>query len=188
MTSLFFQVTDFTTGDEFRFSKYTFREGSDAAFVPSLRIVGDSDLRAKIAAADYTPAGNQSIFSDWNSDGCILYIDTSGHLHFEGDGTTGAINEASSAYTFVDGQATEVRVTLDVSAGDMVWYQDGVQVDTDTFTAQPLDPGGRTLVVGADYLGTGLLFDGDIYWAERRDGIDGPVVARFDAGDVAAAL
>jgi hypothetical protein len=182
------EVASADAADIYLIDKTTLREGSDATFLPSLRIVGDLDLRARIAADDYTAAGNQSIMSDWNGDGCVLYVDTSGHLHFEGDGTTGSIDEASSLFTFVDGAATEVRVTLDVSAGNMVWYQDGVQVDTDTFTAQPLDPGGRSLIVGADYLGTGLLFAGDIYWAERRDGIDGPVVARFDSADVAAVL
>ena len=177
------------TGDALRIDTLQISAGASSpiAFTPSLRIVGDLDLRAKATADDWT-SGNRALMSNYNGDGFLLYHDASGYLHFESGGATSAIDESSALYTFVDGQTAEVRVTLDVSAGNIVWYESGVQVDTDTFTAQALDPGSNQLSVAADYLGTGLLFAGDIYYCEVRDGIAGPVVARFDAADVLAAL
>ena len=49
-------------------------------------------------------------------------------------------------------------------------------------TTGAASPSGSTLYVGAAG-GAGSYLDGDLYYVEVRDGIDGPVVARMDADD-----
>ena len=166
-------------------------EGTDASFVPSLRIVGDLDLRAKLAADDWTPSATMQIFDAYTSNkGFAWIVLTDGRLYtLNGDGS-GPRESYAANPGLTNGTAHELRYTMDVSSGTVLFYIDGAQTsDTNSETAAASEPSGDDLTVGASGTGTNP-FDGNIYWCEVRDGIgdSAPVVARFDAADVAAVL
>lgn len=174
-----------TAGGVAYLDTFCMRSGSDATFVPSLRIVGDLDLRAKVAPDDWTPTSNQYLLTTISGfDGYNLVLLTTGAVaSSNGDGSS-ARAETSPVLTATDGAAYEIKAQWDVSAGSMEWFQDGVSLGTDTYSAGASSPSTASLVVGAESAGT-LPFDGDVYYVEVRDGIDGPIVARMDATDAA---
>ena len=153
-------------------------------FVPSLRIVGDLDIEAKLAADDYTPTADITIVDCLNSnDGYRLAITTGDLIELSYGNGSSDRTQTSTATGLSDGTAHVIRATVDVSTGAVVYYIDGVQHDTDTMTT-----GAGTVTDITDlYVGAtsadAELFDGDVYYVEVRDGIDGPVVARMDADD-----
>ncbi|GAG43835.1 unnamed protein product, partial [marine sediment metagenome] len=155
------------------------RTGTDATFTPSLRIVGDLDMRAKIAADDWTPAVPDVIISKWGAvDSYFLRIDaTTGNLKlYVNDGASS--NVASSVTTGVtDGDAAEIRTAWDNAANQVTYYVDDVQLGiVRTLTAGALIAGSEPVLIGARDGGNVGMLAGDIYYAEIRDGIDGPVV------------
>lgn len=169
-----------STAADYYVGKACVRAGTDPAFVPSLRVVGDLDMRAKVAA-DYSSLSRSGIIENYNTAGYRLeFFNTTSLLL----ATTGS-DYLIAAHGLSDGDAAEIRGTVDVSTGDFEVFVDGSSVASATKTAGPLNPS-ADLVVGS-WTSTVFLFDGDIYWAEVRDGIDGPVVARFDAVDTAKA-
>lgn len=161
-------------------------EGPSTSFVPSLRIVGDFDFEAKFSMPDATPASRADLFDNGygvSNDGYRFTVETSGELGFWFWGTTGAVGEASSGFSNSNDAVVVARVTADVSSGNVTWYKNGTQFDTDTFTAQTPVPSGNRLAIGASYAGVAELFTGDLYYVIVRDGIGGPAVCRFDAAD-----
>lgn len=168
--------------DVIYFAAPCLRAGSDGSFVPSLRIVGDLDLRAMLAADDYTPTANQWIIGNRNGfDGYGLLLLTTGTWYpYHGDGSSHR-NSGVSLGTLVNGTAYEVQVTFTQSDGKWRGYLDGELLYTTSATnTNDGSPSGDVMAVAASITGT-LPFDGDMYWAESRDGIDGPRVARWDA-------
>lgn len=154
-----------------------------ASFIPSLRIVNDVDLRAKFAADDATPASAQSLLHMRSgNNGYAMTLGTGGELvvyHGTGSATR---QETSSGLDIDDGEIVEVRSTLDISAGTWTHYKNGTQFDQSTgFATAAGSPHAAALAAAADTGGSSGNFDGNVYYAEVRDGIGGPVVARFDA-------
>lgn len=161
------------------------RAGTDSTFVPSLRIVGDLDLRAKFAATDATPTSATMVTSTLSgNNGYALSLGTGGELvvyHGTGSGNRA---ETSSGLSITDASVVDVRSVFDISAGTWTHYKNGVQFDSSgSFATTAGSPSGTSLIVGSNVAGTGSLWNGDIYYVEVRDGIDGPVVARMDADD-----
>lgn len=162
----------------------------------SLDIVGDIDIRARIAPDDWTPSADQAIVSKSHTTGnqrsYQLVLQSPGNLRFtwSTDGTgTGATNADSTTSTgFTNATAHWVRVTLATATGTVTFYTSD---DGETWTqlgaavvvgATSIFAGTATANIGARSAGTADLFAGLIYRAEIRNGINGTVVAdpRFD--------
>lgn len=179
-------TTGVATGETWKVGQSQLVQAADvpSTFVPSLRIVGDIDIEAKAAATDWTSASQYLIaFGDQSTYGYTLVFDATPRMYFFWDGN----NENTTAWSFTDGVPAVVRVTRDAGTGAVVWYQDGSQIDTDTSTpsAISLPTSTITMNVGTNNADT-IQFTGDFFYAEVRDGIDGVVVARFDAEQLAS--
>lgn len=167
---------------------------------PAVSITGDIDIRIRLAMTDWTPAGVQVLLmkSATNNNSFRTFISTNGRPRFDYsvDGVNFVILNATAAPSVADGAALGIRISVDVNdgAGNHV-----VKFWTSTDFG-PANPGTWTqLGSTVTNAGTISLFDGTaplrlgdrdnplagkVYYAELRNGIDGPVVARFDpAGD-----
>jgi len=166
---------------------------------PSLRITGDIDIRFEFAPNDTSPTAVQSIINraisgDWSYQ---VGLRTNGAIRFTWSANGSATMAAdSSALPYAGGERIIMRVTMDVDNGAsqrVIRYYTGAS-QAGPWTEMPGSPvtqagitsiwaGARTLEVAAQNVGVQEPFAGSIYWAEIRNGIDGQVVARFDARD-----
>jgi hypothetical protein len=178
-------------------------QGSGSAAVAStpdtatLDIVGDIDLRVRVAAADWTPAAAQVLIAKWNTSGnqrsYALSLSTAGELVLEWS-TSGAVGtvltktSTANLSTLAGGAIKWVRATLDVDNGasgntvafytsddNSTWTQLGASVVTGTATSifsstAVLELGARNSS-GADFLA------GKVFAAQVLTGIAGTVVA-----------
>jgi len=167
------EVTSFDSGENYYIGAACLREGSDASFVPSLRISGDLDNKFDVALDDYTSA--QVLY---DNDGMKVTLDGSG------DFTIDAWGDTSSALSPLSPLTNGTQYTISVegveSTGVVTLKIDGVAQDTDTLT--PTTPTWSDLFVFADST-PGNYADGKLYSATLRDGIDGPIVASIATGD-----
>lgn len=163
----------------------TYQSATASTFVPSFRIVGDLDVRAHIAATDATPVSAETLIGQRSGNsGYAMTIGTGGELVVYYGTGSGTRVETSSGASISDGVATVLRSYFDLSAGTWYHLQDGVQFDSSpSFATTAGSPYAGALAAGADSGGAAGFFDGDVYYVEVRDGIDGPVVARMDAED-----
>jgi len=170
-----------TTGDQFTITQPMLARNGVTAFDPSIRIVGNLDLRAKVSLPNYVD-GAQTILTTWNNAGFNWSVFTAGQLRGSYRTGTNSRSVSSAAPGFVNGEVYEVRATFDVATGEWAFYKDDVLISDHTVATGAGSFSDRELRVGrgssADYI------TGNVYWAEVRDGIDGPVVGRFDAEDV----
>lgn len=162
-------------------------------------ITGDIDISAKIALDNWTAAGAKSIvskFGDGGNRGYNFSVNPGGGLYlwYSTDGTANATIGSTIALPFVNGEDLWVRVTCDVDNGSggnetkfyysengSSWTQLGdtiVGVGTLSFYANtdPLYLGTRS---GSD------TWNGKLYKAIIRNGINGTIVASPDFGMVA---
>lgn len=164
----------------------------------ALDIVADIDLRADVALADWTPAGNVALVSKFAAapqSSYMLSVEAvTGKLRIltSVDGT--ALNSMVStvAVPASDGSRMAVRATLDVDNGAAgktatfytaptlagPWTQLGAAVTTGGTTS--IFAGTAPLEVGSHTGGTANLWAGIVHGAEVRAGIGGTVVAAPD--------
>jgi hypothetical protein len=171
----------------------------------ALSITGDIDVRAWLAAANYTTTDRQTIFAKYatagNQRAYWFYIQGSGTgtaktlvLQISPDGVGVEVFSSSVALPTANFDKVWVRATLDVddgaggkiarfytSADGNVWSQLGADVAS-AGTTSILD---STANLDIGILNTALGFIGNIYRAQIRNGIDGPIV--FDADFTQAA-
>lgn len=164
---------------------------------PSVSITGDIDLRAKISLDDWSPATIQTILSNQSAGdpqrAWLFQVDGAGRLSFTwypaGTAASQIQKNSTAAVGVADGSTLWVRATLVVSTGQATFYTspDGV---TWTPMTLPTAAGATTLVdttsipaIGARGAGINDLLSGNVYYAEIRNGIDGPVAANFNAAD-----
>lgn len=154
------------------------------------QINGDLDCRFHISASSYTSV--QTVF-DADADivsafgGVQVYL-ASGLVacHYPLDGSANR-TEGSNLGGLVDGKPVSGRMFWDVSSGDLTWYRDGAQVDTDTFSAGAGgDTAGGVWTVGGGSPSGAAPFTGTLYRFTVRDG--STVVADIDPRDVVAQL
>ena len=176
-------------GDDIKVGQSITRDGATSTFVPSLRIVGDVDMEM-LMAADNWASGEQ--LGIGNRSGNFGYETTFGAADTQifGRHGTGAARATAGVFLAgkVDGQYSQMRAYFDISAGEWNFVQDAESdLNKGGFSTLPGAPvaAGAAIDVGARD-GTGVLFSGRTRWAETRDGIGGPVVARFDAADFIA--
>lgn len=163
-------------GDLWYMSAACWRAGSDATFVPSLRIVGDLDIETKVTVDDIANGTFQVVLDNIGTNqGFQTYFDNSSQWTLQANGETLTITQGNHGIS--DGDTVVLRMTAEAGTG-FTGYVDGVSVGTGAFTG-PNDPSGLTLYVG-EQQGTQFPFGGDIYYVTVRDGIDGPIVAHFD--------
>jgi len=162
----------------------------------SLDIVGDLDLRAEIAATDWTPSAAQSIVSKYGSSGSQSYrlrITTAGNLEFMWSNNGTAVLSAVSTATPIvsNGNTLAVRATIDVDNGSSgrtvrfytsasitgTWTQLGSAVTTAGVTT--IFSSSALVEIGSVTTGT-EPFAGKIFKVQIRNGIDGTIVANPD--------
>lgn len=163
---------------------------------PANSVTGDIDIRVKLAMDDWTPASFGHVLAKWNLTASQaswrLRIETSGllGLSWTADGSTNILKNSTVATGFTDGSVKWIRATLDVDNGaaqnevkfytsddGASWTQLGATVTTAGVTS--IFDSTASVSVGARSDG-GEAITGNVFYAEVRNGIDGPVVASFD--------
>lgn len=163
----------------------------------AVSVIGDIDVRVKVAAVDWTPGVISELVSKSTSDSSqfsyLLRLTTTGilQLYWSENGTT-LLNVISTAVvSAANGAIKWVRVTMDVDNGaggkttrfytsddGETWTQLGLTV-TSAGTTSIFDST-ATLRLGARSPTGQSPLAGKIYYAEIRNGIDGTIVAKFD--------
>ncbi|MCA1799838.1 MAG: hypothetical protein LC650_00905 [Actinobacteria bacterium] len=173
---------DQVDGDVYEYSAACIREATGPAeFIPSSRIDGDLDIRVKGNLDDWSPT-LQTFASKAEST-------SSNEYDWAFRTVNGGLNLVTDAYVATSsvnyGTPDGVRVTREAATGNVTFYElDGdtwVQLGSiRTTTAGPIDYVGQPLVFGALGIDSYQETAGSFDYLEIRDGIDGPVVARFD--------
>lgn len=168
--------------------------------IPAHSVPSDIDIRVKVAMNSWTPVATQTLMSKSNTSGSQtsweLAVDTLGRIVFNFTKSFGGGGAwvATPIQIYPDGVPRWIRVTVDVNDGagnfvtNLYTSEDGVAWTNDrTLTSA----GGFTafktvtapLAVGGLNNGANNNFAGKVYHAELRAGINGTVVASFDAND-----
>lgn len=160
----------------------------------SLDIVGDIDIRAKVALDDWTPAAESTIIAKYTATGnqrsYALAVTTAGALIFRWseDGTAEKSETSSASVSAAAGAATWVRATLEVDVGGtdaaVIFYTstDGstwTQLGTTQLNGATTSIFASTAVLelGGQTLGTVNRLAGKIFEAQVLSGIAGTSVA-----------
>lgn len=161
-------------------------------------VVGDMDLRVKVAPDLWVPAAPQTLIAKYQTASPLrsfeFRLENTGALTFLGsaDGTA-TVSSASAVLTGVtNGSAKWLRFTRVQSSGATAFYisDDGqawvpLAGGTVVLAATSLFDTTAPIEVGSIGAGGSRMFAGKFFYAEVRAGIDGPVVAKFDASNLA---
>lgn len=165
----------------------------------TLDITGDIDVRVKVALPDWSPSSVQYLLGKWLAGaGQASYnfsVSSTGTLNFAWSANGSATLSATSNATvpFSDGAAGWVRATLDVdngASGRTVRFY----TSTDGSTWTEVGTAQTTAGVTSIFASTTILYvgalnnsvagaAGDYYEVQVLNGIDGTVVADFNADD-----
>lgn len=183
------------------YSDYLRLDGASGTFVwavdsAALSIVGDLDVRTRVAANAYVGAlAEQTVQAKWETTGnqrsWRCYIDTTGHMGLEWSANgTATINKISTAaLATASGTQVWLKWILDVNNGaagndvkfytspdGTTWTQLGATVTTATATSI-FDSTARATIGAELNAGTAKRFAGNVYQVKILNGIDGTVVA-----------
>lgn len=186
-------------------NRYIPLPGSAGAFgsTPNLaahNVNGDIDIRVKVSMNSWTPGATQTLISKSNTSGSQtaweLAIDTIGRVVFNYTKSVGGGGAyvATPLQIYPDGGTRWIRITIDVNDGagnfvaDLYTSEDGVNWTHDRTLATPgafssLKSVTAPLSIGAINNGANNNFAGKVHAAEVRAGINGTVVASFNAND-----
>lgn len=155
-------------------------------------VTGDIDIRVHLSLDNWS-AASQCVLGKWDSTTnqreYLLRVDANTiTLFISLLGSDTIAVGASAALSFANGSAGWIRVTRVQSTGVSTWQ---TSLDGQTWailtTSSPVSAGvamfdsNQPVQIGAQNAGgTGNPLAGNVYYAEVRNGIDGPVVARFD--------
>lgn len=166
-------------------------------------ILGDIDLRMKVALPDWTPSSTMTFIGKNVGDPnrafrWTLLTPGTSQLEWWPTGSNASIITKIStvAIPFADGATGWVRVTLDVdngASGNTVSFYTSIDGVVWTPLGAPVITAGVTTMVdtaaaievGANFNGASQQLLGTVYYAEVRNGIDGPIVAKFDPTNMA---
>lgn len=182
------------------YDHYVYLDGSSYISTPDSwrnSVAGSIDIIVKVSSNDWTSSW-QAFISKGATGGNFGFefgISSSSSLELwlsQNGSSTGYI--ASGAVPFVDGQTYWIRVTYNTTTTIGVFYQ--------STNYDPLSGSGSWAIIASPsnlsytslYDSTGYIYlgcfnggvewlNGKIYYAEVRDGIDGEIVARFNASD-----
>ena len=155
-------------------------------------VTGDLDIRIRIAADDWTPAGTQSIVARNGAAGSrswYFQLGPDGKMSFiwSNDGTAIIQKTTTAPLGFADGTERWFRATLDLdntlggytwkgytSTDGVTWTEVGSSVTTTGGPTTVFNPPAQEYEIG----GRGMLasFTGKVYEVQIRDGIDGKIV------------
>lgn len=164
---------------------------------PANSVTGDLDLRIRVALDNWTNGSDRVLLAKRSAKYSYqVWVDGSGHLLFgwtsDGSGGQGAMSTATIAVP--NGTAVWLRATLDVDNGfgdKAISFYTSIDGSAWSALGSSVVQGGTTSVfdgpdpveVGSNFSGAGNPVQGRIYRAQIHNGIDGPVVARFDPND-----
>lgn len=165
-----------------------------------LRIVGDIDIRAYVRLPDWTPAIDTYFIGKYGASGNFGYrvlVETTGVLsaRISANGTANSVqNDSTAATAITDNTLHWVRWTLDVDNGasgyDLKFYKGGtadtpswVQLGTTIVGGAATSIFASTDLVRIAAIQSGTTYQMHIYRAQIRAGIDGVLVADFNAAD-----
>jgi hypothetical protein len=166
---------------------------SNYASTPSsaaVAITGDVDIRLRAALNAWDPGAVRALVSKQGATttGEYSFRLVSGkllQLIWVSGGVTQGIFQSTAAVPFsnfeigwVRATRTSTEVSFYTSSDSVTWTQLGTTLDA----SSALAPDATTvpLQIGSRNSGLSELWGGRIFYAEVRNGIDGPVVARFD--------
>lgn len=189
-------VLSCAAGEVHYVDKICFRTGSSTTFVPSHRITGDLDVRARIAPKAWNPASAQPAverFIDAAGGGFLFGPNAGGFLRYAwSDGATSqGVN--SAVLNVTDREPLHIRavhlgtakiIRFYTSSDGVAWTQLGT--DISVTPGATVNTGSKTLTAGYGHAGW-ASFTGAHFGFEVRDGIDGPVVAAADFSNPAEA-
>jgi len=176
-----------TIGDTFYVDVACVRTDTDPSFVPSLRIVGDLDMEARVAPTLATPAGSGIMTGFYFTAGYSFSQKPDGTIrlfHKPSGGTSADASSTVAAFT-VDEKAHDVRIAWSRSATEATFYRDGSQLGAPVGTSLPSDVydvdsfGRQKGMIGARTTGDEEVFSGDIFSASTHDGIGGPAIVNI---------
>lgn len=159
-------------------------------------ITGDIDIRVKAALTNWVPAARNTLVSKYLGSGTNrsfwMAVNTGGNLEFlmSTDGTA-TFSGQSTALGLATGATKWLRATRVQSSGLTSFYvsDDGemwTPLGTATIqAAAAINDGTASLTIGARSEGSIDNVAGKIFYAEVRNGIDGPIVAEFHPSRVA---
>lgn len=157
----------------------------------AVSITGDVDIRVRVAMEDWTPRTEIALIGKYRNatpvdrSYLLTISDTSiMRLYVSTDNVT-LISAESLPLGFIDGSVHWVRATRDAATGEFRFFtsEDGqtwTQISATTLEAGAIYDGATPVEIGSFNSGGTYYWPGKIYYAEIRNGIDGPVVARFD--------
>lgn len=183
-------------GEELYMSAWMLTQTAVRTFVPSIRIVGDMDLRVLCSSLLWGADSTRFLaaIADQNQGRRSFVVQkiTNGNLRWTVtvEGGLGGTLELGNA--FVDETFHELRFTRVASSGDLEVFFDNVSAATG-----PGDPGPGAIVAapfplqiatgGSNAVGAGSQrWSGSYEFLEYRDGLDGAIVYRMDANDLVA--
>lgn len=155
-------------------------------------IAGSIDIRAKLSAVSWNTGNYQTVLvkeiSGQPHMSFALFINSIGglSLFFSGDGLSSPNANSTVALGFSAGATSWIRVTRDSVSGQVIFYtsNDGV---TWTTLGSPLSTVAGSLFDSTQGIAIGFrpisaiqTLAGNVYYAEVRNGINGPIVAKFD--------
>jgi hypothetical protein len=166
---------------------------ASAQWSPSFDITTDIDLRAYVAADDWTPAVLGTIIAKWQTSNLAFRfgINITGALQlaWSADGNTALSAGSTAATGFADGSSHWVRVTMRVNAGGfrVILFQTSEDGDTWSLLGTAVIGASTSIfnseaelsIGGANGGGINVLA-GKIRRAQVYNGIDGILVADFD--------
>lgn len=174
--------------------------GASTPDIPGNSITGDIDIRVKAMLTDWNIGGvtGQTLVAKESSTTTRSYrLDINNptgqlSLMLSSDGSDGTkIGSTSGALGFAPGSVHWVRATWTQSTHTSNFYSsdDGEAWTLITTTLAPniasIFDSTSPIEIGARFLGSTNPMAGKIYYAEIRNGIDGPVVSKFDATNIA---
>jgi hypothetical protein len=184
---------------EYTGTKYVYQPGIAGNYTStpddvSLQITGDIELVFDGALNDWSPAAACGLVSRYTGTAAtssyLIYLNTTGTISFymSPDG----INIGLSTQTppaIADGQRRAIKITRRQSDGRVQffsastaagpWTQFGV--NQFLYAGLPINAGNQSLQIGVYNGGASGPMIGQIYAAQVRNGIDGTLVANFDA-------
>lgn len=166
-------VTNAGPGDECWIDAVCLKTDSeDPTFVPSHRIVGDFEARARFSPHTWRPNSPMGVFNAFG----LLRIAEDGRFrfHYDYDGGSAQIDSGAVPETWGE---EEIRVIA--RQEDQVIFQRHFEGEWVTINSRDLPH--HILLRPLHVAGSSSWpFHGNFYSFELRDGVDGPVVARFE--------
>lgn len=174
---------DIGAGNEVYVDRVMFRQGEDAFFVPSMRITGDIDVRARVNTL--STGAEQDFLSGWSN--------TSWRFSYEFNANTkklcftsgGILDAVSTEEIDLLSDAVTIRATYETNGDHNFYYfnDDWIQLgETVTSVGGNLNENTGGIYVGARDSSNNNL-KGSMLSVEVRDGKDGPIVASIDFTD-----